>query len=251
MFSNTLKAELAQLRNELASMRQIKDSLYSEMLVLEFEPDGRVRYANDNFLSPRCSTPTMHYSGRPLDSLIPRRSARKPTMPVCSRRCATASTSAAPSACSAARSGGLAARHLAAGAEQPRRTGLLHPLCQRPDPHHRHPHEHGADRCPAAFTAVIEFNLSGEVLTANQRFLDSMGYRLEQIRGKHHRLFCSAEEANSQEYRDLGSLNRGEYVAGRFQRVDSHGHPASGWRPHNPIVDSHDRLVQGGQSSPP
>ena len=35
MFNNTLKAELAQLRNELASMRQIKDSLYSEMLVLE------------------------------------------------------------------------------------------------------------------------------------------------------------------------------------------------------------------------
>lgn len=50
MFNNTLKAELAQLRSELASMRQIKDSLYSEMLVLEIEPDGRVRYANDNFL---------------------------------------------------------------------------------------------------------------------------------------------------------------------------------------------------------
>ena len=70
MFNNTLKAELAQLRNELASMRQIKDSVYSEMLVLEIEPDGRVRYANDNFLAE------MLYAdhallGRQLDSLIP------------------------------------------------------------------------------------------------------------------------------------------------------------------------------------
>ena len=42
MFNNKLKDELAQLRNELASMRQVKDSLYSEMLVLEIEADGRV-----------------------------------------------------------------------------------------------------------------------------------------------------------------------------------------------------------------
>ena len=42
MFNNKLKEELARLRNELASMRQIKDSFYSELLVLEIEPDGRI-----------------------------------------------------------------------------------------------------------------------------------------------------------------------------------------------------------------
>jgi methyl-accepting chemotaxis protein len=83
------------------------------------------------------------------------------------------------------------------------------------------------------------------VLTANQRFLDGMGYRLEQIRGKHHRMFCSAEEANSQEYRDFWArLNRGEYVAGRFQRVDSHGRSVWLEASYNPIVDSHDRLYK-------
>lgn len=50
MFNGRLKQQLAEMQDELSSTRQIKDSLYSEMLVLEFDPEGRVRFANDNLL---------------------------------------------------------------------------------------------------------------------------------------------------------------------------------------------------------
>jgi methyl-accepting chemotaxis protein len=80
-------------------------------------------------------------------------------------------------------------------------------------------------------TAVIEFDLNGNVLTANDRFLSGMGYSLAQIKGKHHRMFCLPEEANSAEYQDFWRrLNAGEYVVDRFKRVDSQV-VRYGWRP--------------------
>ncbi len=52
--------------------------------------------------------------------------------------------------------------------------------------------------------AVIEFTLDGTVLKANDNFLSTMGYKHEQIVGKHHRIFCLPEEANSSAYHDFG-----------------------------------------------
>jgi methyl-accepting chemotaxis protein len=73
-------------------------------------------------------------------------------------------------------------------------------------------------------TAVIQFNLDGTVVSANDQFLQGMGYSLKQILGKHHRMFCTAEEASSPQYKTFWqTLNRGEYVADRFKRIDSQG----------------------------
>ncbi|WP_313109725.1 methyl-accepting chemotaxis protein, partial [Stutzerimonas nitrititolerans] len=94
-------------------------------------------------------------------------------------------------------------------------------------------------------TAVIEFKLTGEVVTANENFLRAMGYRLEQIQGKHHQLFCSPEERDSPAYRDFwAQLNRGEYVAGRFKRLDSMGRTVWLEASYNPVLDAHDRLYK-------
>ncbi|BAN50706.1 putative methyl-accepting chemotaxis transducer [Metapseudomonas resinovorans NBRC 106553] len=94
-------------------------------------------------------------------------------------------------------------------------------------------------------TAVIEFNLEGEVLTANQRFLDAMGYSLEQVRGKHHRQFCEPAEYNSPQYHAFwDKLRRGEFVADRFKRVDRHGRTVWLEASYNPIIDAHDRLYK-------
>jgi methyl-accepting chemotaxis protein len=51
--------------------------------------------------------------------------------------------------------------------------------------------------------AVIEFALDGTILQANDNFLQAMGYRLEEIQGKHHSLFVDPEQARSAEYRDF------------------------------------------------
>ncbi len=48
--------------------------------------------------------------------------------------------------------------------------------------------------------AVIEFNLDGTVVRANRNFLDTVGYSLPEVEGKHHRIFCEPEYAASEEY---------------------------------------------------
>jgi methyl-accepting chemotaxis protein len=94
-------------------------------------------------------------------------------------------------------------------------------------------------------TAVIEFNLKGEVLNANERFLGAMGYKLDQIKGKHHSQFCEPQEVNSPGYKDFwAKLNRGEFVAGRFKRVDAFGRPVWLEASYNPVHDAHDRLYK-------
>lgn len=75
--------------------------------------------------------------------------------------------------------------------------------------------------------AAISFNLKGEVLDANENFEQAMGYRLDEIQGKYHRMFCTRGEADSPEYRDFWErLNRGEFFSGRFQRLNRHGTPS-------------------------
>ena len=89
-------------------------------------------------------------------------------------------------------------------------------------------------------TAVIEFDLDGLFLTANDRFLKSMGYTKEQLKGKHHRVFCTQEEAESKEYSVFWErLKRGEFITGRFKRLDSRGDAVWLEVSYNPISDAH------------
>jgi methyl-accepting chemotaxis protein len=67
--------------------------------------------------------------------------------------------------------------------------------------------------------AVIEFDLDGTILTANKNFLNSVGYRLEEIKGRHHRMFCDADYVRSPEYQGLwDTMKQGGYVADKFVR---------------------------------
>lgn len=92
-------------------------------------------------------------------------------------------------------------------------------------------------------TAVIQFNLDGTVLTANHQFLKTMGYSLEQISGKHHRMFCSAEDFASPQYSAFWkTLNQGEYVADRFKRIDSRGREVWLEATYNPVYDTDGHL---------
>ncbi|GAB3739054.1 methyl-accepting chemotaxis protein [Silanimonas algicola] len=72
--------------------------------------------------------------------------------------------------------------------------------------------------------AIIEFDLDGTILKANRNFLTATGYTLDEVVGKHHRMFVRPEERESAEYRDFWpSLARGEAKAGRFRRVGRGG----------------------------
>ena len=86
--------------------------------------------------------------------------------------------------------------------------------------------------------AVIEFNLDGTIITANENFLDAMGYGLEEIQGQHHRMFVSPEERNSSAYEDFWSrLRNGEYQTGEYKRFGKGGREIWIQASYNPIFD--------------
>ena len=93
--------------------------------------------------------------------------------------------------------------------------------------------------------AVVEFSPQGRVSTANRNFLDTMGYQLEEVQGRHHGLFCHPHERESAGYREFwASLNRGEYHSHRFERVNKHGQTVYLEASYNPIFDSKGRLYK-------
>ncbi|WP_258194595.1 PAS domain-containing methyl-accepting chemotaxis protein [Janthinobacterium sp. PAMC25594] len=86
--------------------------------------------------------------------------------------------------------------------------------------------------------AVIEFDMQGNVLDANDNFLAVMGYDLSDIQGEHHRMFCEPEYAGSAEYKKFWQkLNRGEFDAGRYKRLGNHGKVVWIQATYNPILD--------------
>lgn len=86
--------------------------------------------------------------------------------------------------------------------------------------------------------AVIEFDLKGNILAANDNFLLTTGYSLKEIQGKHHRMFAEPEYANSSEYREFwDKLGRGEFDAGEYKRLGKGGKEIWINASYNPIFD--------------
>ncbi|WP_457808847.1 methyl-accepting chemotaxis protein [Kushneria sp. EE4] len=93
--------------------------------------------------------------------------------------------------------------------------------------------------------AVIEFTPDGHILTANQNFLDTVGYTLAEIEGEHHRIFCGRALAESPEYRAFWSqLNAGEFMSGQFKRFDRQGRTLWLEATYNPIFDDDGQLYK-------
>src|SRR5690606_4985309 len=84
----------------------------------------------------------------------------------------------------------------------------------------------------------IEFDVDGTILTANDNFLACVGYSLDEIKGKHHRIFCDPAYTQSADYRLFWDrLNRGEFVSGEFQRFGRGGKEVWIQASYNPILD--------------
>jgi methyl-accepting chemotaxis protein len=87
--------------------------------------------------------------------------------------------------------------------------------------------------------AVITFELDGTIRSANDNFLRTMGYPLEEIRGKHHGMFVEPSHRASAEYRSFwAKLGRGEFDAGQYQRVAKGGRNVWLQASYNPILDA-------------
>ncbi|MDR9876789.1 PAS domain-containing methyl-accepting chemotaxis protein [Pseudomonas allii] len=246
MFNTRLKQELSALREELSSLNQVKESLESEMLCLTLDAEGRVEWANANFLQ-ELAYQSGQLLGRAIEDLEPAHVRRDEFQ----QRFKNAL---------------VRGEHFAGTVRLMRGNGqeawlrsIVQPV-RSSDGRIKHFSIYSSDltrtieasrehenlmNALVRSTAVIEFDLGGHVLTANDRFLGGMGYSLAQIQGKHHRIFCEPEEYNSTEYQDFWKrLNAGEFVAARFKRVDSHGRAVWLEATYNPVLDANDRLYK-------
>jgi methyl-accepting chemotaxis protein len=246
MFNKRLKQELAALREELSSLVQVKESLESEMLALTLEPDGRIRSVNQNFLGEMLYK-SQDLIGRALEDIVPAH-VKTNEFHLRFKNAMTRGEHFAG-----------AVRLVRGNGEEAWLRSIVQPV-RASDGRIRHISFYASDLTRTIeasrehenligalvrSTAVIEFDLNGNVLTANDRFLNGMGYSLAQIKGKHHRTFCAPEEYNSGEYQNFWRrLNNGEFVAGRFKRIDSHGRDVWLEASYNPVVDANDKLYK-------
>ncbi|AXX93046.1 chemotaxis protein [Malaciobacter molluscorum LMG 25693] len=87
--------------------------------------------------------------------------------------------------------------------------------------------------------AIIEFNMQGVILNANKNFLDTFGYTIEEIQGKHHKMFCEQSYVNSNEYiKFWENLNKGEFNSGQFLRIGKNNKKVWIQASYNPIFDT-------------
>ena len=246
MFNTRLKQELTALREELSSLLQVKESLESEMLCLTLDPEGRVEWANANFLQE------LAYSlgeivGRAIEDLVPAHVRQDPFQLRFKHALARGEHFAG--AVRLMRGNGKEAwlrsivQPVRSSEGRIKQFSMFSSDLTRTIESSRE-HENLITALMRS-TALIEFDLEGHVLTANDRFLGAMGYSLAQIEGKHHRMFCEPQEYNSAEYQQFWKrLNAGEFVAGRFKRVDSHGRVVWLEASYNPVLDANERLYK-------
>ncbi|MEH0197347.1 PAS domain-containing methyl-accepting chemotaxis protein [Caulobacter sp. CCNWLY153] len=105
--------------------------------------------------------------------------------------------------------------------------------------------QHGKMEAIGRAQAVIEFTPAGEILTANQNFLDALGYSLGEIQGRHHRMFVEPAEADAPGYAAFWArLNAGEFVAAEFKRLGKGGREVWIQASYNPIFDHKRRIAK-------
>ncbi|MFS1701865.1 methyl-accepting chemotaxis protein [Alteromonas sp. AMM-1] len=93
--------------------------------------------------------------------------------------------------------------------------------------------------------AVIEFEPSGKIVTANDNFLNTMGYSLKDIQGKHHSMFMDPVQRASSEYRLFWEqLNDGQFQSGEFHRIGNGGKEVWIQATYSPIVDHNGRVFK-------
>jgi len=93
--------------------------------------------------------------------------------------------------------------------------------------------------------AVIEFDLDGRVITANEIFLQTFGYTADEIIGQHHRMFCEADYAASPDYAEFWSkLSRGEFHTAEFKRLAKGNRPIWLRASYNPVFDDAGKVIR-------
>ncbi|MCW2290438.1 methyl-accepting chemotaxis protein [Pseudomonas sp. BIGb0408] len=246
MFNSRLKQINSELEARLAMQEEVRENLEKEMIIIQLSGDGRIERVNDLFQS-ELGYRAGEVEGQYLTQLSPSDLARDPHQ------------LRALSAIKERRHFNGALRLLGKDGQHVWLRSVVIPMSDHlTGAKQMVIHSSNLTRTIEASleneslvkallrsTAVIEFNLDGTVITANDSFLRGMGYNLSQVVGKHHSIFCTAEESASDAYRQFWErLRRGEFVVARFRRIDSGGRDVWLEASYNPITDIHGKLYK-------
>ena len=93
--------------------------------------------------------------------------------------------------------------------------------------------------------AVVEFELDGKIVTANENFLKAIGYSLDEIKGRYHSLFVEEAYSRSSEYKEFWTkLGNGEHQIGEYRRLGRNGREIWIQGSYNPILDENGRPIR-------
>ncbi|ALZ77283.1 methyl-accepting chemotaxis protein [Rheinheimera sp. F8] len=247
MFGNrALKLENQQLRERLNMFLQVRDSLGQKMMHLMLDAQGRIVTANHNFLA-ELQAETSAVTAKSLLDLVPVHLRQ-------TDHCQKLQT--------ALQQGQVYVGAWQIENQQRQQFWLRAGLCPVRSHDGKIDHfelyannltrtiensqQHDAlIRAMQRSMAVIEFDMQGHVLAANELFLRAMGYQLADIQGKHHRMFCPPEITHSAEYQQFWQqLQQGQFVAARFRRVDRAGREVWLEASYNPIQNAMGHYVK-------
>lgn len=245
MFNSALKRQLSDMQRESAKVQSVRDAIGQSMLCFSVSHQGVIEDINDQmlqFLGYRSAT---ELQGRPVDQLLSnyyRATADYPKIQATWRN-----GPSFHSACGLTRKDGREVwARLTWTPVKDKQGQLLQVICLGNDiteALERAKEQEGLINALLRSMAVIEFSPEGNIVTANSKFLQLMGYSLDTLKGKHHRVLCEPSLVNSSEYQEFWrTLNQGQYVAGRFKRLDSHGHAIWLEASYNPVFDLHNNL---------
>lgn len=246
MFNNKQKAELAARTAEIAGYQGLIGALDRAMAVVEFDLDGNVLRANDNFLK------TMGYRADQLngkshrDFCSPKLTGSKEYKDFwATLRAGKFVSGTFERIDGRGQNVWLEASYNPVINEQGKVIKVVKYALDVTDKIKKEAETGGKLAAVDRAMAVIEFDLNGNVLTANDNFLKVMGYALTELKGKHHRLFCEAELVNSNEYADFWRrLNAGEFFSGQFKRLGKHGRVVWLEASYNPVYDANGKLCK-------
>jgi methyl-accepting chemotaxis protein len=91
--------------------------------------------------------------------------------------------------------------------------------------------------------AVIEFTPDGEIISANENFLNAMGYQLNEIKGRHHRIFCY-DSFYIQNPEFWNTLKHGNFYSGQFERKTASGERIFLEATYNPVIDEENKVIK-------
>lgn len=246
MFNQAIKKELAHCHDKLRQHEHTYAAIDKSTALIEFKPDGTILFANANFLAA---------TGYQLQEIVQQ-----------NHRIFCRSSDVASSNYTAfwARLAAgefiqdrflrldknkqeiwLEASYNPIKDERGQVTSVLKLATNVTEQARKELDEHSIIAAINRSMAVIEFSLAGNVITANDNLLHTMGYRLDTLKGQHHRVLCRPEYAQSKEYAQFWErLNKGEFFSDRFKRVHSSGRVMWLHATYNPVFDEHGTLIK-------